>query len=525
MASLEGIEAGTRLGPYRVEKRLAAEPRAFFQAINTDAPERPVCLLELRDDEVEAYASAAQRSTQHAHLARVLEVLREEGHALLVFEDAVGTTLTERLAERGKKPEVEAVGSALRIADALSTLHEAGCVHGFVHTDSVIVDPPERLGPVLKFAPIPAEERTFHSPERGETGKPSVADDAWAVAGLLHMMLTGNPPPKDGYAEKQELKAAGVSHEALAEALLHGLHRDAKVRSSDVRPLKRELARWFVEHAGEEPVLVGPHSTAPPPLPELPLQVMAARAPLRVKRRPRFLMLATVGTLIGLVGAWGISALLAKREVRAQRPSSVQAAPEPVATGGVTPVSASAAGPKEIDLSEVPVTGEEQKHVELDKASSCVAGYLPKGAFGKSPDLTWLCEESNPAKGAEKLRAAVVSSAPRGVVTDAMKLFARLGWYDMAAFAVVRAGCCEDVKPLRMHDDVGKSCTDKMPQALDEIAKEVIGGGNRAEALKRFNSSIQCEINQSHSLQIGRAQRFDPNEEAVFGEFVEAIAH
>ncbi len=81
-----------------------------------------------------------------------------------------------------------------------------------------------------------------------------------------------------------------------------------------------------------------------------------------------------------------------------------------------------------------------------------MAGYLPDGAFGKAPELEWLCSETDPRAGADKLRVAVVTGAPKGPPTEAMKIFSRIGWYDMAAFAVVRAGCCPEAPPLSLPD-------------------------------------------------------------------------
>ncbi len=514
VSSLEGIEVDTQLGSYRVQALRGGGERAFFAAA-PEADGSSVCLLELRDDEVSAYAAAAAGKANHAHLALVREVFSHEGVSLLAFEQVEGVTLTERLNEIGRKPTVEAVGTALRVSDALSTLHDAGGVHGFIHTDSVLVDPPERLGPVLTFAPVPADERTFHSPERGGTGKPSVADDAWAAAGLLHMMLTGSPPPKQGYAATEELLEAGVEDPALCVALLHGLNADPKERSQDVRPLKRELARWFVEHAGEDQLREGTHSTLPPPLPAGRKAAVAAKAApagaARSPKRPRFALLAAGGTLVGLIAAWGLSS------TRQSDP-----APAPVASAGLALAAEPSA--KAIELSEVPVTGEGQgQTAEIDKTASCVGAYLPKGAFGKPPELNWLCGESEPNKGAQALRVAIVGNAPKGEVTNAMKLWARLGWYDMAAFAVVRAGCCAEPKSLSL-PAAGSGC-EPMADSLRELSKEIVAGRSYADALKRYDGAVQCEVNQGRGALFGRAARPEPGEDTAFKEFVDAIAH
>ena len=103
-----------------------------------------------------------------------------------------------------------------------------------------------------------------------------------------------------------------------------------------------------------------------------------------------------------------------------------------------------------------------------------------------------------------------------------MKLSARLGWYDMAAFAVVHAGCCEEPKAL-VAPEPGKGC-DPLAESLQEIAKAVIAGRSYEDAFKKYTGAIHCELNQGKPL-FGRAQRPQPGEDTAFKEFVDAIAH
>ncbi len=76
------------------------------------------------------------------------------------------------------------------------------------------------------------------------------------------------------------------------------------------------------------------------------------------------------------------------------------------------------------------------------KLASCMAEYLPKGTFTKTPEVEWLCSETDPRIGADKLHSTIVANGPHSGASDAMKIFSRIGWYAMPAFAVVRAGCC-----------------------------------------------------------------------------------
>lgn len=462
-------------------------------------------------------ASAIERGkgVEHMHLARLLDVLEIEDVRYGVAERLPGLTLAERLDDIGKKESVDAVRYALRIADALSSLHEAGACHGSVHPRGILIQVEGHAPPVLGY--FPSTDTSYRSPERGNADPPTESDDAWAAAALLHKMLLGQPPPREGYATEAELRDAGVVDSALSEALAHALNKDSEQRSRDVRPLKRELARWFVEHAGEEPQSPGPHSTSPPPLPPNSTRTLggtSTSAPAR-SRPPepvkagmrRMLPLAVGGIVVGLLGGWVFNTLRPKPVVVVAKAVAPKAAPSD----------------KPIDLGEVPVTGDSEKTVgSTDKLSSCVVGYLPKDTFGSAPDFSGFCEQTDPRLGADKLRVAIVSSAPKtGGPTEAQKIFARIGWYDMAAFAVVRAGCCADAKPLELPEP-SKSC-DNMAEALRTVGQEVVSNHPADEPLKKYTAAIHCELNSNRGPTFRKRERPVGGEDSAFLELVKAI--
>lgn len=506
------LEPGTLLeSKYRVGEPLAvATPPACFAGTVTSTDE-PVVLVEI--DAALAPQFARAKSVHHMYLARIHDVIQAPtGQMLLVCERVTGETLAKRL-EQGPKPAVDAVRSALRVADALSALHDAGAVHGSITPEIVIVAPEGRAAPVLCFGHPGADGDGFRSPARRQGQGPSEADDSWAVAALLHVMLTGKAPPLDGYDSNDALLTAGVADQALRDALFHALNADAEQRSRDLRPLKRELARWFVEHAGEEPIPPGPHSTSPPPLPsQTPISMspaMVRDARPAPKKGSRIALLAAGGIVLGLAGGWIFSSMRAEPPVEVVEPP-----PQPAASAPEEK--------KAIELNDVPVTGESESIVGADKTASCVAGYLPKETFAKAPDFSWMCGETDPRVGADKLRVAIVSAAPKGAgPTEAMKIFARIGWYDMAAYAMVRAGCCLDAKPLALPAP-SPSCGD-MAEALREIGKEVVAVRSPEEALKKYTAAIHCELNAGRGATFRRNQRPAGGEDTAFLELIKAI--
>jgi hypothetical protein len=503
-----GLAKGSTLaGRYRVGESLGGTaPDESFLATEIDH-EKPVVLLAVSAEQASSLAAA--KGVEHAHLGTLIDViLLDDGRRVAVATRVSGQTLGERLAAIGKKPPVDAVRYALRVAEALNTLHAADAVHGFVHARSVIIAPDHGEGPVLTFFPA-GEEEPLHAPERAPSAPPTIADDTWAAAGLLHWMLTGSPPPKAGYASQAEIEAAGVADPQLRAVLLATLATDAAKRESDLRPLRRELARWFVEHVGDEPRAHGTRSTHPPPLPHAVVPLAATATNGEKKRTPR--APSTIKRRLGVIAAAAIAlGLIAGAAASFLRPKRIELVE--VATAVAAPSSASP-----IELGEVPVTGEQEQRLG-NKLAACVAEYLPDNAFGKTPDVEWLCGQTDPRAGGEQLRVAIVTAAPKGSVTDAMKVFARIGWYEMAAFAVVRAGCCPDAPPLSMPQS---QCS--MDAALREVGEAVVASKPVDPPLKKYTESIHCELNNNGAKWLRRASRPEGGEDTAFLDLVKRL--
>ncbi|HVR18270.1 MAG TPA: hypothetical protein VMS65_01195 [Polyangiaceae bacterium] len=481
---------------FRVDTTLDSTGLEAFLGVEVSTS-TPVVLMLISAAEAAVLEKA--KHVEHAHLGRLLDVVAlDDGRHVAVAARIDGETLEERVRVSGKKEPVAAVRMALRVADALHALHEAGATHGFVHARSVVVEPYGREPPVLAYAPATGTE-PWNAPEH-TPGAPTPSDDAWAAASLLHLMLTGVRAPTDGYSNEAALEAAGVSDPVLQATLLHALARSQPGRGN-LHDLRRELARWFVDHAGEEPLGPGRH-TAPPPLPAHPRTRPPSARAVQPPRRRRMIFLAVAAVVVPSLAVWGWSLVRPAKVRLVQLPT---ATPEP---------SASA-----IELGDVPVTGAGEQLLG-NKLASCVAGYLPKGAFAKAPSLEWLCGETDPRVGGEKLHGAVVAGAPRGTTTDAMKIFARIGWYDMAAFAVVHNGCCVDGKPVAM-PDARAECA--MDAALREVGDAVVSARDVESALKKYTESIHCELNQGGGKTLRHSGRPAGGEDTAFLDLVKKL--
>ncbi|MBK7584609.1 MAG: hypothetical protein IPI67_31030 [Myxococcales bacterium] len=511
---------------FRVDQAVAFDGAGpAFLATDQETGDR---LLVFDAELAEADALRHGVGTQHPHLATIRGLVAHGSRDVLLTEHVVGLTVESFADGTPRLTQVDVARFALRALDALQALHNVGAAHGFVQPAALIMEPDGRPRPVMAFAPSRLGPSVYRCPERGTNGPPSIADDSWAAGALLHRMLTGKDAPAAGFSAESEI--SDVDTPLLKSALFHSLAADATKRSDSLQPLRRELARWFADHAGD-----GSSNSSmlsrPPPLPDVP-PLPGARAsvpepeslpptaapsgprsgPTEVAPRPRRsapLIFAVVAAVLGLGAAWGVSAWRAKPKVTVITTSAPREAP---------PAAASA-----VSLGEVAVTGESEGDSGggADLAVSCVSAHFPKDTFKKSPDLSWLCTEVSPLTGGEKLRVAVVQGAAGGAPTDAQTLFAKVGWYEMALFAVIRTSCCTE-PPAMSLPEPSAGCEPLVGAATD-IGKAVAGKQSLDEPLAAFAKAARCETDAKKASLFRRGGPPQPSEEAAFKELLKSV--
>lgn len=508
---------------FRVDEPMAfAEAGPAYLATDQESGEK---VLVFDAELAEADALRPGVAVQHPHLATVIGLVAHGQRDVLITQHVKGLSVEAFADGTPRLSRVDAVRFALRMADALLALHSAGAVHGFLRPPALVMEPEGRPRPVVAFAPSLLSLSAYRSPERGEAGPPSVADDAWAAGALLFRMLTGQDAPAVGFVSEDDVGQAGIDDPVLRAAVFHSLCSDPVIRSDNLQPLRRELARWFAEHAGDgashssmmsrpPPLPPGaPGGSVPPPPPPISgAPPMSKSMPTVVEPKKKSstpLVFAAIAAVLGLGAAWGVSAWRSRPKVTV---IATAAAPQETA-----PAAASA-----VSLGEVAVTGESEGDGGVDRSLSCVAAYFPKDSFKKAPDLSWLCGETDPRAGGEKLRVAVVQGAAGGAPTEAQQMFAKLGWYEMAAFGVIRASCCNEPKSLSLPDP--SSGCDPLAKSIDEIAKASSAKQPLDDALSAFAKAARCETDAKKASLFRRTGAPQPSEEAAFKDLMKSVA-
>jgi hypothetical protein len=513
---------------FRVESAAPfADAREAFIATDTTTQER---VLVFDAELASGDALRAGVGIHHKHLATVRGLVAHGERDVLITDHVPGLSVEAFADGTPRLSRVDAVRFMLRALDALLALHHAGAAHGLLRPAALVLEPENRPRPVVAFAPPLLAPSAYRSPERTATGAPSVADDAWAAGALLFRLLTGRDPSTTGITSRDELERAGLDDPILCEALALALASDPEKRAPDLQPLRRELARWFAEHAGDDAAPSSSTLRVPPPLPATassppvsrrsvdvapvsspsgaPGLATSMRSPPQRSRKGLMLGLAGAAAVLGLVAAWGVSAYRAKPKVK---------------TVAVLATSSVAVAPSQtaVSLGEVAVTGDTEGDGGQDPIASCVGNHLPKSSFKKQPDFAFLCGETDPRAGGEKLRVAIVQGAGGGAPTEAMKVVSRLGWYEMALFAVVRESCCTEPKALELPEP-SQGCT-PLVTSLAGVSKAVAAGQAIDDALGAFDKSARCEADAKKASLYKRAAAPTSAEQSAFRELLKSV--
>jgi hypothetical protein len=162
---------------------------------------------------------------------------------------------------------------------------------------------------------------------------------------------------------------------------------------------------------------------------------------------------------------------------------------------------------------------------------ACLLSMFPADTWPdetKRPKLEFVCTERDPRRGAQQLRAEVArrTGAQRNV-SEGMREWAVLGWYELAAFAVIRSRCCDAPEPLALPPEVAncpsfdasiatfaalapRNGTAIGPQPPAEVATQIDA------AMAEYDKSLRCIIRAGASRNYGSYIRPQGGEDTAF---------
>lgn len=208
---------GTRIGPYRIVRRLGAGGMGEVHLAYDERLDRLVAIKRMRPDalgdpsrreRLRREARAAARLS-HPNVVQVYDLEEdEEGGDAIVLEYVQGRTIAELLRE-GPLPVEQAVELAAQVAEGLAAAHAAGLVHRDLKAENVVVTE-EACAKILDFGLVkpldPGADSTLTehgavlgtyramAPEQAEGVEVDARADLFSLGVLLYEMLAGRSP-------------------------------------------------------------------------------------------------------------------------------------------------------------------------------------------------------------------------------------------------------------------------------------------------------------------------------------------
>jgi hypothetical protein len=196
-----------------------------------------------------------------------------------------------------------------------------------------------------------------------------------------------------------------------------------------------------------------------------------------------------------VAGAQVASAQVASAQVAGAQVASAQVAGAQVASAQV---ASAATGD-----SPAPAVTQSAATAPAADATDCVRALFPRGSFDyRKPTFAFVCEQADPLKGGTEVRSQLVLGGGQNV-TDGMRLWAGLGWYEMAAYSVLRAHCCANPPELRWNFKL--VCTVDQSLAKLEAAVAKKDKAAVAEAAEGYLGDARCLSQFGQGRNFGQA--------------------
>ncbi len=415
------------VGDYRLLERHEREGDGLLFTARHEPSGRLVAVMLLsakRCRERDAWTSIVERTTA-AHgttdpmTSRTWSLEQQNGVKFVVCELVSGTKVADELERLGPLPPQEAGVLAWQIAKAVGEMHSRGAVHGHLSLDVLRREPPlaegaERNGRVrlLQFplagdphaassAPAAGDEEglarlgrrvAYLAPELlRPDGDADSRSDVYAIGGMLHALLSGQPPCWDGGVVTAVKTAATLGPAPLPESVPQPL------RDVVVRMMARDPSRRYADACEVANAIAGALGLAVPAIE--PVGQAAAmpprvgdRSPPRARQRAKRLRTIS-GLVAGVILAAAAAVVVSRLDAGAARRRGANAARRPatkrnVSTKDSTPVVAAEAKKDSAPQQPSPPQKPTESHLEASLTEALPPTALTQ-VIVESPNLPW----------------------------------------------------------------------------------------------------------------------------------------
>jgi eukaryotic-like serine/threonine-protein kinase len=158
--------------------------------------------------------------------------------------------------------------------------------------------------------------------------------------------------------------------------------------------------------------------------------------------------------------------------------------------------------------------------------TACVTASFSADSFDSSTSFSFLCSETDAPKLAPAVRAELVRA--RKNITDGMRDWALLGWYDLPAVVALRTRCCPSAKPLHLPEMALCTPVAGVLDAITSAAEKAADPTDRTllAAVTAYTNDVYCIVRSGMGFRFGHRDNPEGGQDTTFlrflGRFIKA---
>jgi serine/threonine-protein kinase len=293
--SAKALEIGSMLeNRYRISQALGhGGMGSVYKAADTRLSDAPVAVKEMSANalgpgNLEAAIAAFRHEAEilvalrHHALPRVTDFFTDaNGRNYLVMDFIDGVSLEKIMRQRGRVPENEALDWCVQLCDVLSYLHRRTppVIFRDLKPSNVMLTPEGQIklidfGIARNFRPESRNDTSyftshgFSPPEQYGEGQTDARSDIYALAAVMHTLLTGANPGAKPFSFQQPRELVAEISQQFNDAIMQALELKPDARPATVEDFKAMLPGQGAGAAqpvnSSETVFI-PRAFAPPP--------------------------------------------------------------------------------------------------------------------------------------------------------------------------------------------------------------------------------------------------------------------
>lgn len=251
--------SGQRLGTWRLTHELGRGGMAVvYQAEREDAPfsqSAAVKLLPRGSAGQEHFQREQQALAQleHPNIARLLDGgVDDDGTPWLAMECIDGVRIDDHCRSLTVRQSVQCL---IQVADAVAHAHRHLIIHRDLKPGNILVDAQGRarlldfgiahlLSDQNRHASTRIMTPEYAAPEQHQGGAISTATDVFGLGGVLHKLLTGEPPQRSDRTRSVALRELAIDRD-LKAIVNKALRDEPDLRYQSADALANDLRRWL----------------------------------------------------------------------------------------------------------------------------------------------------------------------------------------------------------------------------------------------------------------------------------------